>query len=103
MNRSTDHEVIVEKQHGFPEASFHVSVVSQADNSKSSHTVTLSRHFYDELTNGAVSPETLLIQSFYFLLEREPKEAILPIFDLPEIGKYFSEYAVTIKKDIEHM
>jgi hypothetical protein len=39
-----------------------------------------------------VTPEELLEASFAFLLEREPKEAILRRFELPIIERYFPEY-----------
>lgn len=38
------------------------------------------------------SPEDLIEASFAFLLEREPKEAILRRFELPVIERYFPEY-----------
>jgi len=38
------------------------------------------------------APEDLLEASFAFLLEREPKEAILRRFELPVIERYFPEY-----------
>jgi hypothetical protein len=38
------------------------------------------------------TPEALLEASFDFLLEREPKEAILRRFELPVIERYFPEY-----------
>lgn len=38
------------------------------------------------------TPEELLETSFRFLLEREPKEAILSKFELPVIERYFPEY-----------
>ena len=38
------------------------------------------------------SPEELIQASFEFLLEREPKEAILRKFELPIIERYFPEY-----------
>lgn len=40
----------------------------------------------------------LLRASFEFLLEREPKEAILPRFDLPTIERYFPEYSRAIRE-----
>jgi hypothetical protein len=42
------------------------------------------------------SPEELLEASFVFLLEREPKEAILNRFELPVIERYFPEYPTLI-------
>ena len=38
------------------------------------------------------TPEALLEASFVFLLEREPKEAILRKFELPVIERYFPEH-----------
>jgi len=42
------------------------------------------------------TPEELLRASFEFLLEREPKEAILRRFELPVIERYFPEYRTRI-------
>ena len=46
------------------------------------------------------SVEELLKASFEFLLEREPNTSILNSFDLPVIGRYFSEYEKEIKKKL---
>lgn len=56
------------------------------------HQVTLCGTDYERLTGGKASPEALVVESFRFLLEREPKEAILDSFELPVIGRYFPEY-----------
>ena len=40
----------------------------------------------------AAEPEALVEASFGFLLQREPKEAILRRFELPLIERYFPEY-----------
>jgi hypothetical protein len=45
---------------------------------------------------GDAGAENLLRASFEFLLEREPKEAILDRFDLPVIERYFPDYPRTI-------
>jgi hypothetical protein len=42
------------------------------------------------------TPEELLDASFRFLLEREPKEAILGRFELPIIERYFPDYPAWI-------
>lgn len=47
---------------------------------------------------GEVAAEQLLIRSFEFLLEREPKESILRSFELPVIERYFQEYPKEIRK-----
>lgn len=44
------------------------------------------------------SPGDLLEESFRFLLEREPKEAILPRFELPVIARYFPDYPGEIRR-----
>jgi len=41
---------------------------------------------------GAAKPETVVAAAFRFLLDREPKEAILRSFDLTVIGRYFPEF-----------
>jgi hypothetical protein len=61
------------------------------------HTVTLSPHDYQKLTDGQIAPEILVRKSFEFLLERESNTAILRHFDLPVIGQYFPEYQRTIR------
>ena len=56
------------------------------------HQVTLTNDYYQKLTGGKVSPETLIERSFEFLLEREPNTSILGQFELPVINRYFPEY-----------
>ena len=71
--------------------------VTVSENTTTTHTVTLSPEYCQELTSGAVSPETLVRKSFEFLLEREPNTSILRSFELPVIQHYFPEYERTIK------
>ena len=56
------------------------------------HKVTVTPAYYERLTGGQVSAETLVEKSFDFLLAREPNTSILRSFDLPLIGRYFPEY-----------
>lgn len=49
---------------------------------------------------GAATAEELLEQSFRFLLEREPKEAILGRFEISVISRYFPEYETEIRKRV---
>jgi hypothetical protein len=42
--------------------------------------------------------ERLLTASFEFLLEREPKEAILSRFTLPTIERYFPDYPTKVRQ-----
>lgn len=62
------------------------------------HTVNLTEDYYQQLTEGKVSPEMLIEKSFEFLLEREPNTMILSQFDLPIIGEYFPEYEKSVVK-----
>jgi hypothetical protein len=67
---------------------------------QSTHRVTLSQADYRGFTGGKIEPEELIRLSFEFLLAREPKESILPEFDLPLIGRYFPEYELELKRRI---
>ena len=73
--------------------------VSEAK-SHSIHRVTLSLADYRRLSGGKIEPQELIRLSFEFLLAREPKESILPEFDLPLIGRYFPEYERELKRRI---
>lgn len=46
----------------------------------------------------SLSPEELIHASFEFLLEREPKEAILTRFELPVIERYFPDYPAAMAR-----
>ena len=61
-------------------------------------TVTVDKAYYERLTGRTVSPEILVEKSFVFLVEREPKEAIMREFNLSVIARYFPEYEEEIKK-----
>jgi hypothetical protein len=55
----------------------------------------------DELARfdpGAADPTELVHRSFEFLLAREPKESILPSFELSTIARYFPEYEREIRR-----
>jgi hypothetical protein len=47
---------------------------------------------------GGTRAERLLEESFRFLLEREPKEAILRRFEISEIARYFPDYPAEIRR-----
>jgi len=63
-------------------------------------TVTVDKEYWKHLTGEKVTPEMLVEKSFLFLVEREPKEAILREFNLSVIARYFPEYEKEIKKYI---
>ena len=64
------------------------------------HEVTVWPSDVERYAPGA-TPEELLEASFEFLLEREPKEAILRRFELPVIERYFPEYRTRIAGRLE--
>jgi hypothetical protein len=75
---------------------FLVRVIEDA--SESSHRVTLRPDDFQRISAGNGEPIELVRRSFEFLLEREPKESILPQFDLRVIGRYFPEYEREIRR-----
>jgi hypothetical protein len=80
------------------EGEFKVRVIEGT--SESTHRVTLKQGDYHRLSGGKIEPNELIRRSFEFLLAREPKESILPQFDLPLIGRYFPEYERELKRKI---
>lgn len=58
--------------------------------------MTLSATDFKRLRGGHRSPEEFIRACFEFLLEREPKESILPTFDVGAIGTYFPEFEQVI-------
>jgi hypothetical protein len=66
--------------------------------SETRHSVTFTRADFQRLAASGERPESLVRRSFGFLLQREPKESILRVFALPEIGRYFPEYEREVGK-----
>ena len=67
-------------------------VVVREGGGETRHLVTLEQETCRRLTAGAASPETCIEAAFRFLLDREPKEAILARFDIMVIARYFPEF-----------
>jgi hypothetical protein len=67
-------------------------VVVREGGGETHHHVTISRHEGDRLTGGEHSPERCVEAAFRFLLDREPKEAILKRFDVTVIRRYFPDF-----------
>ena len=76
-------------------STFHVSI--RDDDSSTEHDVTLSASDYDRLGTKYGTPEDFVRACFAFLLDREPKESILPRFDVSVISRYFPEFESTIQ------
>lgn len=64
----------------------------------SEHAVTVSRDYYQELTDGKTTPEEFVRKSFAFLLGNEPASAILSEFELANIETYFPSYPEKISQ-----
>jgi hypothetical protein len=66
-------------------------VIVEDEYTSSNHIVEMSEDFYNELQTES-SPEEVIRRSFDFLLDREPKEAILQRFNIKVIESFFPEY-----------
>ena len=71
---------------------YEVVVEGAEDGTGTTHRVKLMPDYYQKLCGGTITHEWLIIQSFKFLLEREPNTSILKEFDLEDINGYFPEY-----------
>jgi hypothetical protein len=73
------------------EAGWSCTVAVGDDAAATTHEVTVDRGDLEDLAPDA-TPEELVRVSFEFLLEREPREAIMRSFELPIIGRFFADY-----------
>lgn len=72
-------------------------VVVGDDPGATSHEVIVDRAALEDLAPSA-TPEVLVGESIAFLLEREPREAIMREFELPIITRYFADYPDEIRR-----
>jgi len=71
--------------------------------SETRHQVTITRETCASLAaGGKYSPEECLEASFRFLLDREPKEAILERFDVAVISRYFPDFEHLLPAYLAH-
>jgi hypothetical protein len=68
------------------------AVTVREGESASRHEVTLSAADCARLTGGRHGPDQCVEAAFRFLIDREPKEAILSRFDVSVISRYFPEF-----------
>jgi hypothetical protein len=73
------------------DAGWHCTVTIGDDAGATTHEVSVDRDTLDDLAPGT-PPEDLVRTSFEFLLEREPREAIMRNFELPIIGRFFGDF-----------
>ncbi len=69
-------------------------------NGETRHRVTLAREYCEKLTRGTCAPKRCIEAAFRFLLDREPKEAILARFDVTVISRYFPEFEAELPRYI---
>jgi hypothetical protein len=83
---------------GQDEGGFEFRVTVEEAGSRTLHQVTLTRRDHEELGGEGESPEQLVRRCFEWLLEREPKESILSLFDIREISRYFPTFRDEIRR-----
>ncbi len=79
---------------------FACDIVVGTDPAATRHTVMISQADLERFAPGHYDPEKLVTASFAFLLAREPRESILPSFELPVIERYFPGYEVEIRRQM---
>jgi hypothetical protein len=82
-----DRSIIVSPVSG---ATMRFDVVVKEERSESRHQVTLSPE--DAARFSALAPARVVEAAMIFLLDREPKEAILSSFDIGVIRRYFPDF-----------
>lgn len=79
------------------------TVTVTEDSGETTHQVTFSQGTYQKLTGGKVSASDCVRAAFVFLLEREPKEAILGQFDMTVISHYFPDFERELPRYLEQL
>ena len=67
-------------------------VIVREGEGETRHHVMMAKETCERLGAGKHTPERCLEAAFRFLLDREPKEAILSHFDVSVIARYFREF-----------
>ena len=73
-------------------------VTVRGEGAETNHKVTVPDSLVDDLGLPEVDDETLVEESFDFLLEREPPTSILREFPLTVISEYFPEYLDELRR-----
>ena len=77
-------------------------VIVFEDQSETKYDVTMAQSSYEKFTHGKVTPERCIQAAFQFLLDREPKESILPRFDVAVISSYFPTFEGELGHYLHH-
>ncbi|MBF0135357.1 MAG: hypothetical protein H7833_01460 [Magnetococcus sp. DMHC-1] len=97
---ATDRRIVVQ-QVQTDSCPFRFRVAVEEESVRTEHTVTVDQMTFDKISRivgTECQPVKIIEASFRFLLEREPKEAILNRFDLTLISHNFPEYYEQIKQ-----
>lgn len=73
-------------------------VVVGDDPGATEHSVRVDRDALAGIAPTGTTPEELLVASFRFLLEREPRESIMRSFELPIISRFFADYETEVAR-----
>ena len=68
------------------------------DEAATDHVVLLDHDALRDLAPVGASPEELVLESFRFLLEREPRDAIMRSFELPLITRFYADYVNELRR-----
>ncbi len=72
--------------------SLEFEVIVREGTGETCHHVIISKETWERLTAGKHTPERCVEAAFRFLLDREPKEAVLGAFNMTVIPRYFPEF-----------
>lgn len=64
------------------------------------HSVTMYRYDFERMAPDECSPQQCVEAAFRFLLDREPKEAIMARFDIAVIPRFFPEFETELPRYI---
>jgi len=67
-------------------------VIVSVGSGETHHHITMAKDTCNRLSMGTHTPEQCIKATFEFLLDREPKESILPRFDITVISRYFPQF-----------
>jgi len=62
--------------------------------------VDVDRAFWTRLTNRRIEPSELVLHTFKYLLEKEPKELILRRFNISDVSGHFPGFEDQLKRII---
>ena len=74
------------------------TVTIREGKSETRHAVTMAQADFGRLSAGKHKATEVIDAAFRFLLDREPKEAILARFDVAVISRYFPNFASTLPR-----